>query len=158
MIPEHGKKAAGAPVPPPAAFAGAVLLGFLLHRWAPLPLPLPVPAARAAGGALLLAGFALGLAAMRALADAETSPFPHRPSRALVARGAYALSRNPIYLSLALMLAGIAIAARSGWHAVTLVLFLVVLDRVQIRREERYLETRFGEEFRAYRSRVRRWI
>lgn len=150
--------AVGAPVPPPALFAVSILVGFLLNLWIPLALPIPVAVARVSGGVLLLAGVALGLAAMRALAGAGTSPVPHRPSRALVARGAYGISRNPIYLGMALLLAGVAVLARSGWHLVMLVVFVIGIDRLQIRREERYLEARFGEEFRAYGSRVRRWI
>ena len=158
MTPEAGATAVGAPVTPPALFAVSILVGFLLNLWIPFALAIPVVAARVSGGVLLVAGFALGLGAMRALVGAGTSPVPHRPSHALVARGAYGISRNPIYLGMALLLAGVAVLARSGWHLVMLVAFVVGIDRLQIRREERYLEARFGEEFRAYRSRVRRWI
>ncbi|HET7452540.1 MAG TPA: isoprenylcysteine carboxylmethyltransferase family protein [Thermoanaerobaculia bacterium] len=158
MTLEAGGAAVGAPVPPPALFAVGILVGFLLNVWIPLPLPIPILAARVSGGVLLLGGFALGLGAMRVLAEAETSPVPHRPSRALVARGAYGISRNPIYLGMALLLTGVAVLARSGWHLVMLVLFVIAIDRLQIRREERYLEAKFGDDFRAYRSRVRRWI
>jgi protein-S-isoprenylcysteine O-methyltransferase Ste14 len=155
---ERTGTAVGAPVPPPAVLAVAILIGFLLNGWIPLALPIPVVAARIAGGILLLGGFALGLAALRALVAGGSSPLPHRPSGALVAHGVYRFSRNPIYLSMAVLIAGIAVLARSGWHVVMLALFVVVLDRTQIRREERYLERKFGEGFREYERRVRRWI
>jgi protein-S-isoprenylcysteine O-methyltransferase Ste14 len=158
MTPGPGEAAAGAPLPPPALLVVSILLGFLLGRWAPVPLPLSVAAGRVAGAVLLIGGLVLGVAAMRALAGAGTSPIPHRPSRTLVARGAYGVSRNPLYVSMALVLGGVALVARSAWHLVMLVFFLAAIDRLQIRREERYLEAKFGDEFRAYRSRVRRWI
>jgi len=158
MTSGEARDAVGAPVPPPAAFAGAILLGFLLERWMPIPLPIPVPFARVAGGVLMLGGFALGLAALRSLAAAGASPIPHRPTEALAVRGVYRVTRNPIYLSMALLVAGVAVLARSGWHLAMLALLVAVLDFGQIRREERYLEENFGEAFRAYRRRVRRWI
>ena len=145
-------------MPPPAVFAAAILLGFLLERWMPLPLPIPGVIARVAGGVLTIGGLALGLAAMRSLAAAGASPLPHRPTEALAVRGVYRFSRNPIYLSMALVVAGVAVLARSGWHLVMLALLVAVLDLAQIRREERYLDEKFGEEFREYRRRVRRWI
>ncbi len=150
--------AAGAPVPPPVVFAAAILLGFLFERWMPLALPIPVAIARGAGGVLMFGGLALGLAALRSLATAGASPIPHRPTEALAVHGVYRFTRNPIYLSMAVVLAGIAVLARSGWHLVMLALLVAVLDLAQIRREERYLEENFGETFRAYRARVRRWI
>jgi protein-S-isoprenylcysteine O-methyltransferase Ste14 len=159
MMNAHSEKdAVGAPVPPPAVLAVAILLGFLVNVWKPFALPIPIVAARVAGGILLLGGFALGLAAVRALARGGSSPLPHRPSGALVAEGLYRWTRNPIYLSMAVLIAGVAVLARSGWHLVMLVIFVVVVDRTQIRREERYLEGKFGVEFREYERRVRRWI
>jgi protein-S-isoprenylcysteine O-methyltransferase Ste14 len=153
-----GRDAVGAPVPPPAVFAAAILAGFALNLAKPLPLPIPVVIARVVGGLLVLGGFALGLAALRSLAVVGASPIPHRPTKALAVRGVYRFTRNPIYLSMALILAAIAVLARSGWHVVMLVLLVMVLDFTQIRREERYLDEKFGEEFREYRRTVRRWI
>ncbi len=158
MAHEKGSEAVGAPVPPPAVLAAAILLGFLLNGWKPLALPIPVAIARGAGGLLLLGGFALGLAALRSLAAGGSSPIPHRPTKALVVGGIYRFTRNPIYLSMAFMVAGVALLARSGWHLVMLALLVVVLDFTQIRREERYLEEKFGAEFREYRRRVGRWL
>jgi protein-S-isoprenylcysteine O-methyltransferase Ste14 len=154
----HSEKHAGAPVPPPAIFAAAILAGFALNLATPLALPIPVAIARVAGGILMLGGFALGLAALRSLAAVGASPIPHRPTDALAVNGVFRFTRNPIYLSMALVVAGVAVLARSGWHLVMLALLVAVLDLTQIRREERYLEEKFREEFRAYRRTVRRWL
>jgi protein-S-isoprenylcysteine O-methyltransferase Ste14 len=59
---------------------------------------------------------------------------------------------------MAVLILGFGVLARNGWHLVGLALFLVVIDRTQVPREERYLEGRFGEEFRDYKRRVRRWV
>ncbi|HET9794342.1 MAG TPA: isoprenylcysteine carboxylmethyltransferase family protein [Thermoanaerobaculia bacterium] len=159
MARAHSEKdAVGAPVPPPAVLAVAILLGFLLNVWQPFPLPIPVIPARIAGGILLLGGFALGLAAARALAEGGSSPLPHRSSGALVAHGIYRWTRNPIYLSMAVLLAGIVVLARSGWHLLMLAIFLGIVNGTQVPREERYLEAKFGESYRAYARRTRRWF
>lgn len=73
-------------------------------------------------------------------------------------RGPYRFTRNPGYVALALVFAGIAVLTGGVWILLMLVPTLVVIDRGVIAREERYLEESFGEEYRKYRSRVRRWI
>lgn len=150
--------AVGAPLPPPVLLFAAILGGFGIRHFVPLVLPIPVGAARWIGGALLAAGVALGIASTRSLFRGGSHPLPHRPSQALVASGVYRLTRNPIYLSMAILIGGIAILVRSGWHLVMMAAFVLIIDWTQIRREERYLEERFGDAYRQYARRVRRWI
>lgn len=76
----------------------------------------------------------------------------------IVQHGPYRLSRNPMYLSLAVIVLGIALAVNTVWLVAVLPVLLLWLQRGVIHREERYLARRFGEEYQAYRSRVRRWI
>jgi len=76
----------------------------------------------------------------------------------LVQDGPYRFSRNPIYLSFALMYLGASLIVNSLLPLVVLVLMVVRWDRVQIPREERYLQERFGEEYNRYKAKVRRWI
>jgi protein-S-isoprenylcysteine O-methyltransferase Ste14 len=150
--------AAGAPIPPPVLFFAAILAGFGIRHFVPFPIPVPEIASRVGGALLIVAGAGLGLAGTGKLVRGGTTPFPHRPSSALVESGAYGFSRNPIYLSMAVLLAGAAILLRSGWHLAMTALLVAVLDRTQIPREERYLEARFGDAYRAYARRVRRWL
>jgi protein-S-isoprenylcysteine O-methyltransferase Ste14 len=154
----RGAQAAGAPIPPPVLVVAAILGGFALRRFVPFPIPIPALAARIAGALLIAAGTALALAGMVALVRGGTTPFPHHRSTALIERGVYRISRNPIYLAMAVLLAGVAFEARSGWHLVMLVLLVAVFDRTQIPREERYLEALFGDSYRRYARRVRRWL
>jgi protein-S-isoprenylcysteine O-methyltransferase Ste14 len=113
-----------------------------------------------AASVLLLAAGLVGLASVRAFARHETTVNPLRPERAsrLVATGIYRYSRNPMYLSLLLALAAWATWLGSVAAAVVLPVFVWVMNRWQIRPEERALAALFGDEFEAYRRRVRRWL
>src|SRR5437764_14569702 len=108
--------AVGAPIPPPIVLFAAILAGFGLGHFVPLPIPISRAVADVAGGFLLAIGIAVGLASARTLVAGGSTPLPHRPTRALVGSGIYRFSRNPIYLSMAVLLAAIALPARSGWR------------------------------------------
>ena len=83
---------------------------------------------------------------------------PWEPSVELVQDGPYRFSRNPIYLSFAMMYLGASFIFNSVILLVVLALVLVLFDRTQIPREERYLQEKFGEEYSRYRAKVRRWV
>ena len=83
---------------------------------------------------------------------------PSLPATAVVTSGPYRLSRNPLYVGLALVYFGLTLALDSWWGIVLLVAVLIVMHRGVIQREERYLEQKFGDGYRQYRSTVRRYI
>ena len=147
---------AGVPVPPPVIYAAGFLTGLGLERRRPL--PRPPRAGRRAGGALLLLGAALPASGATLFRRRGTSVVPVRPTTALVTGGPYRLTRNPMYVGFALVHAGLALRRRSTWALLMLGPVLAVVDRIVIRREERYLERTFGEEYRSYARRVRRWL
>lgn len=82
----------------------------------------------------------------------------HRATDAIVASGPFRLSRNPIYLSMMLLLVGIALWANSVWFLTWAVLAIVLLTFYVIKPEERYLEDKFGDAYLSYKRGVRRWI
>jgi protein-S-isoprenylcysteine O-methyltransferase Ste14 len=96
--------------------------------------------------------------AVREFRRAGTNVETPKAVTALVTDGVCAWSRNPMYVALALLFAGIAVLADSGWLGLLLVLYLGLLRVGVIACEERYLERKFGAPYRAYRERVRRWI
>jgi protein-S-isoprenylcysteine O-methyltransferase Ste14 len=148
---------AGAPVPAPIIFAGVFLAGLILN--AVLPHPAFPPALRAAGWLLAVFGFAgIGLPGFLALRRAGTSPNPHRPTTAFVGDGPYRFTRHPLYLSMAAIYAGAALGLNSFWTLVLLIAAVVLIDRGPMVREERYMEQKFGDAYRAYKARVRRWV
>jgi protein-S-isoprenylcysteine O-methyltransferase Ste14 len=82
----------------------------------------------------------------------------NRPTTAIVDSGPYRFTRNPIYLAMFVGLVGLAMAFDSLWLLAALVIFALVIDYGVVAREEAYLERKFGDVYRAYRSRVRRWL
>jgi protein-S-isoprenylcysteine O-methyltransferase Ste14 len=103
-------------------------------------------------------GLVLGLAAVMTIRRSGSTIRVDRPATALVVRGPYRWTRNPIYLGLALVSAGIAVAANAVWPLLMLPVVVTVVRRRVIEREEQYLENTFGREYRRYRDRVPRWL
>ena len=145
-------------VRPPIAWALAVLAGLALNWLMPLPfLPAAVPAGwlGAIVFALALALFAWAISTM----TRAGSNVPSRlPTTTIVETGPYRFTRNPIYVGMVLGLIGVAIAFNSVWLLMTLVPFALVIRYGVIAREEAYLERKFGDVYRRYRARVRRWL
>ena len=83
---------------------------------------------------------------------------PDRAASSLVTSGPYRLTRNPMYVSLTLVYAGVATLYQSVWAWVFLPVVVTYIDRRVIRFEERFLERRFAEDYARYRAKVRRWI
>lgn len=127
-----------------------------------LPLPLLLPEAAlirwTAGGGLILIGVAIVAACIRSFSRAATPVPSNRPARALVTTGIHGWSRNPIYVGMFLIYGGIGIAAVSPWIIILVLPLAITLRYGFVAREEAYLERRFGEAYRDYRARVRRWL
>jgi protein-S-isoprenylcysteine O-methyltransferase Ste14 len=145
---------------PPLLYLACLLLGLALD--CVLPLPFIVPEAAlvrwAAGGGLSLIGVAIAAAGIRNFSRAATPVPSNQPVRALVTTGIHGWSRNPIYVGMFLLYAGIGVAARSPWVLVLALPLVVVLRYGVVAREEAYLERRFGDAYRDYKARVRRWL
>jgi protein-S-isoprenylcysteine O-methyltransferase Ste14 len=109
---------------------------------------------------LAAAGLAIDLISVMAFIRARTTVNPLAPQRssALVVRGLYRFSRNPMYLGMLLILIGWAAYLAEPLALAPVILFVVLIERMQILPEERALEEKFGDDYRAYKKRVRRWI
>lgn len=101
---------------------------------------------------------ALDIGAIALFGAAGTSIWPMVPSTALVTSGPYRISRNPQYLGIAFFHAAFAFGFGVMWALVLLPAVLLSIDRLIIPREELYLERRFGQDYREYKARVRRWL
>ncbi len=155
-MPDTRRDIPGLPFPPPVLYAVPLALGLLLQRRLPAPF-LPRALAMPVGVLFLTLGL-IGFAAIVAFRRAGTSPNPWRPTTAMVTGGPYRFTRNPMYLGFTLLYLGTACWVNSLWPLLALPVILILMQRLVILREERYLESRFGEEYRTYRNRVRRWI
>jgi protein-S-isoprenylcysteine O-methyltransferase Ste14 len=153
------KDVPGVIAPPPLLYLGFLAAGAGLG-WA-LGEPsfgLPDQTRRIAAVVLIAAGLMLDGAAAFAFRRAGTAVEPWKPSTAIVAAGPYRFSRNPIYLGFGIAYAGFALGLDSPMALAFLFPCLIVVDRLVIAREEKYLAAKFGESYAAYARSVRRWL
>lgn len=146
-------------IPPPIALLIAIGATYAFSRlWPTITVEWPWLPWLAVG--LVLAGLALMLASVWTLWRARTTVNPFHPEQAshLVSAGVYRISRNPIYLGDALLLAGAICWLGQPVGLLVLALFVLFIDRFQIRAEEQALADRFGPAYGTYRAHTRRWI
>jgi protein-S-isoprenylcysteine O-methyltransferase Ste14 len=143
-------------VRPPIVYLVAIAVGLGLEAvWPTQRLPRAVEPL-----AIALVAFAIALfvAAIRTLRTARTTFRTQQPTTAIVATGPYRFSRNPIYLAFTLLQLGIGLWRNSLWVLALLVPALAMVWIGSVAREERYLEAKFGDEYRRYCAKVRRWL
>ena len=151
---------AGVITRPPFLYLAGLILGLALDYLLPWPPPFPGAALslRAAGGGLVVVGLAIMAAGIRNFSRAATPVPSNQPVRALVTSGIHGWSRNPIYVGMLLLYAGIGIAAHSPWILILALPLFIILRYGVVAREETYLERRFGDSYRDYKAHVRRWL
>jgi protein-S-isoprenylcysteine O-methyltransferase Ste14 len=144
-------------VPPPLIYLLPLLSGLWLDRRARVAF-LPRGVARIIGWLLVGGAVALSGWSVQTLHSADTTTRPDKPASRVVRHGPFGYSRNPIYVSFAMLYLGIAVLRNALWAVLLLPLALYVIQREVIGREERYLERTFGEEYLDYKAKVRRWV
>ena len=154
---------AGVIARPIRLFPFALLLGLVLDRVLPLAFTIPTigPAhwiSAVIAGALIVIGIALFAAGVGNFSRAATPLATNQPTRVLVTTGIYSWTRNPIYLAFFLMYVGIGVAVHSAWIPVLTLPIAIAIRYGVVAREEAYLERRFGDRYREYKARVRRWV
>ena len=148
---------AGVVAPAPVIYGAAFALGLAAEFTLPT-VPLPRTVVLWLGVVIVLLSIPIVVSAFRALARARTAFDARKPTTTIVSDGAFQYSRNPTYLSLPLLYVGLSLVLGLPWvlfmvgPAVALTQWGVVL------REERYLEAKFGEEYRRYKAKVRQWL
>ena len=157
MTKDQSQDTPGVIAPPPLIYGGTFLIGYLLNLAYPTRV-LPTQLTYIVGWPLItLAGF-LVILGVWALRHAETPVDPYKSTTTLVLNGPFRFSRNPMYLSLTLLYTGLGVLLNLLWTILLLPVALAMMHYGVIVREERYLESKFGEEYRRYRAKVRRWI
>jgi protein-S-isoprenylcysteine O-methyltransferase Ste14 len=144
--------------PPPLVFAGMLLLGLVLDRIMPWSLELTWIGRYVGGGILIVAGLLCGFSAMGMFRKAGTDVKPWKTTSAIVDSGVYRFTRNPMYLGMAMLYTGIGFALSSLGAFLLLPILILIIRTQVIAREERYLEGKFGDNYRDYKARVRRWL
>jgi len=143
---------------PPIAWGLAVIAGLAFNWLVPVPfLPANLPAGWL-GAMVFVLALALIAWAIVTITWAGSNVPTNLPTTTIVESGPYRFTRNPIYLSMFLGLIGLAIAFDNLWLVMMLVPFALVIRFGVVAREEAYLERNFGDDYRGYRSRARRWL
>jgi protein-S-isoprenylcysteine O-methyltransferase Ste14 len=142
---------------PPLLFASTLLIGGLLHLVFPVRLLSPLPA-RIAGSLIVCGAGFFAIWAERVMKAAGTNIRPDKPALAIVTTGPFCFSRNPMYVSLCALQLGIALLINGVMPLVFLLPLILVLHFGVIKREERYLMTKFGNEYLSFKNRTRRWL
>lgn len=140
----------GVRFPPPLIFLSFFVAGIFI--------PWGYNGSPPAGIALIAISFVIFVWGAVTMARAKTEIMPHRPASALVTSGPFRFSRNPLYVSMAIGYLGAAVWTGRVGAIVLLPVAIAVLRKMVIAREEAYLTRRFGDEYSAYRGRVRRWL
>ena len=156
----EARDTAGVIAPPPLIALAAVVLGVALDWLLPaylLTVLLTLSERIVIAVILFAAGAGLAIPAMRGFRSAGTHVEPWKPSLTLVTDGIFGWLRNPMYVGLTLLLTGLAILMASDWMLVMTIIFVPLIHFGVVRREERYLEAKFGDAYRQYKARVPRY-
>jgi protein-S-isoprenylcysteine O-methyltransferase Ste14 len=147
----------GVRIHPPFFFLGALLVSSGLERMWPWPI-FGHQAPRVVGGVIAFFGIALIAWGRGVMVARGTNLNPTLPTTAIVTTGPFRFSRNPLYLGLTMTYLGLAMAINAWWSFLLLVPVLFAMHFDVVLREERYLEQKFGDNYRQYCARVRRYL
>ncbi len=144
-------------ISPPLLFGILLIIGCGLRVLVPMPF-LPDRLAWIGGPIIVVAALALAVWAVRTMRAGGASIPTWESTDAIVQTGPYRFSRNPIYLAMILVLAGIGVWTNSPWFLGLAILDAILLSFGVIPHEEAYLNRKFGDQYSAYRGKVRRWL
>lgn len=142
---------------PPILFIGTLVVAKILGAVAPLGFP-PGDLGQLTGWIIVTLAVMLMAWSFLAFRAARANILPHKAADTVIASGPFRLSRNPIYLSEAVLLAGLGFVNGSLWYWLLIPPFMVAVTRLGILREEAHMAAKFGQAWTDYASAVRRWL
>jgi protein-S-isoprenylcysteine O-methyltransferase Ste14 len=154
---EHPSDRPNVAILPPLLMALALVSVLVLHYFFPLPIGARAPTI-ALGIVLCLWGIGGGAWGHSTLVKSGTNVNPLKPTTAIVTGGPFRLSRNPLYVSIMSLFVGLSLLLGTWWGVVVLIPVFLILHYGVVLREEAYLERKFGDAYRSYKSAVRRYL
>lgn len=153
---EQDTSGAAVKFPPPLVFILGILIGYGLNTlW---PAKLSDTGVGPAGVVLVVLGLIIVALASVSFKRAHTHIEPWKPTSTIIDSGIFGHSRNPIYLAFCVITAGAGLVLNSLWVTLSVVPSIIAVYHIAISKEEQYLEAKFGDDYRAYKNRVRRWL
>lgn len=150
-------RGAGVRIPPPLVFIFFILCGLGLGTLYPLDIHFPALLTYL-GAAMSVLGLMVLLYLATLFKRVKTNIEPWKPTSKIISTGIYAYSRNPIYLAFCTIPLGLGLFFSHIWLMLSVIPACIGVYYLAIRAEEAYLTEKFGDEYLAYRSRVRRWL
>ncbi len=146
--------------PPPLGWLIALILSFALDRWLPIGLMPAYPwmPGIVTGVVILVFAIYTNIGGFLAFRRAGTNVNPYRPALRVVTDGPFRYTRNPMYLGMVTSILSLALLFSNLWALILAACLWAVLHHGVVRREERYMEARFGEDYRALLATTRRWL
>jgi len=155
----ENKNHPGVYIPPPLLYIATFFLAILLHKFAPFGGDFFYTAtSRRIGFIVMIIGFLFIFPAIRQFFKTKNTLITIKPANSLQTKGVYALSRNPMYLSLLFFYTGLSFIFGNFWNLILLPLLFFAVQEYVIKREEKYLGHRFGQFYLDYKQKVRRWL
>ena len=146
-------------IPPPLIYAAIFFLSILMQKIIPINNSFfDSRNATIAGIVLIVIALLFILPALIKFVQSKNTLVTIKSATSLQTKGIYSLTRNPMYMGLLILYSGIAMLEGNWWTFIFIPLIIIIVQSYVIRGEENYLQRAFGEEYNAYRKKVRRWI
>jgi protein-S-isoprenylcysteine O-methyltransferase Ste14 len=156
---EDKKDNPGVYIPPPLLYAATFVAALLIQKILPIDNSFfYTSASKIIGSVIILIGLFFNFPALRQFFRTKNTLITIKPANSLQTTGIYSISRNPMYVSLVLIYTGLSFIIGNWWNLILLPLLFLMVQEYVIKREEKYLDRRFGQEYNDYKSKVRRWV
>ena len=156
---ENKKDHPGIYVPPPIVYALIFLVAVFIQKKLPIDDSLfRQQLTKVVGAGLLIIALFFLIRSLRQFLLSKNTLVTIMPANSLQTNGIYNITRNPMYMGLAIVYLGISCLIGNWWNIILFPLLLLLIQEYMIKREEKYLERRFGQAYLAYKSKVRRWL
>lgn len=157
--PSSSERGANVRFPPPLIYVIWILVGVgVFYGVAPLREPADRMLFVVCGVLLILAGVAIIASARIHFTRTGQSPRPWTPSPELILQGPYKFTRNPMYVGLTSIQIGLGVGFNNLWVSLFALLSLLTTHVVAVLPEEKYLSEKFGDSYKTYLTRVRRYL
>ena len=146
-------------IPPPLLYVVTFFAAVLIQKLLPLNRAFFYNTiSKIIGSVIILIGLFFNFPALRQFFKTKNTLVTIKPANSLQTTGIYSVSRNPMYISLLLFYTGLSFIMGNWWNLILLPFLILIVQEYVIKREERYLDRRFGQQYLDYKARVRRWI